>query len=302
MLNTFSRQLLVMHTAISRIFASPLAGFLNILVIGIALSLPAGIYVLLQNAQGLVTQLSGSPQISLFLEMDTSPEEVTQLRNRLDKNPSIQSIKFISRTEALYTLGQGTGLDDVIAGLESNPLPDALIISAKTNTAKSLEALRNELQQAPKVELAQLDSAWAYKLEAILDFARIAVLVLVSLLSLGLVAITFNTIRLQILTQRDEILVARLIGATDAFIRRPFLYFGAMQGLLGGFTAWLIIIASLQLLKQPLATLSQLYASNFTLLPLNLSDSLSLVFFSIYLGWMGAWLSVARHLSQIEPR
>lgn len=302
MMSALNTHIGVMRIALSRIFISPLAGFFNILVIGIALSLPAGMYVLLQNAQGLVAQLSGAPQISLFLAMDAMPEDVAQIRKQLDKHPGIKNIQFISRTEALTTLGQGTGLDDVITGLESNPLPDAFVITPDNNNAKSLEVLRNELQQIHGVDLAQMDSAWAYKLEAILDFARIAVLVLASLLSLGLIAITFNTIRLQILTQRDEILVAKLIGATDAFIRRPFLYFGAMQGLLGGISAWLIIVAGLLLLKHPLAALSQLYASNFNLQPLSLSDSLSLMLFSVYLGWLGAWLSVARHLSQIEPR
>lgn len=301
-MSALTRHTSVVRAALQRMFTSPLAGFLNILVIGISLSLPAGMYVLLQNAQGVVAQLSGLPQISLFLAMDALPDDIAQIRKLLTQQPEIKSIEFISRTEALNTLGQGTGLDDVIAGLQSNPLPDAFVITPKSNNAKSLEALRNELQQIPKVELAQLDSAWAYKLEAILDFARIAVLVLASLLSLGLIAITFNTIRLQILTQRDEIQVAKLIGATNAFIRRPFLYFGAVQGLLGGITAWLIIVLSLLLLRQPLAALSQLYASNFALQPLPLSDSLSLLLFSVYLGWLGAWLSVARHLSQIEPR
>ncbi len=302
MMSALNQHLGVMQTALRRMFTSPLAGFLNILVIGIALSLPAGMYVLLQNAQGLVAQLSGSPQISLFLTLDTTEDDIAQLRRQLAQHNGINGIEFISHTEALENLGKSTGLDDVIAGLESNPLPDAYVISPKSGDAKSLEELRNELQQWPGVELAQLDSAWAYKLEAILDFARVAALVLTSLLSLGLIAITFNTIRLQILTQRDEIQVAKLIGATDAFIRRPFLYFGAIQGLLGGIAAWSIIALGLQLLRQPMATLSQLYSSAFALQPLSLGDSLSLLLFSVYLGWLGAWLSVARHLSQIEPR
>lgn len=297
-----AHHLTVLHTALRRMFASPLAGFLNILVIGIALSLPTGMYVLLQNAQGLLTQLSGAPQISLFLNMSATPDDVHQIRTQLAHHPDIKTVAFISRIEALSTLGSETGLSDVIAGLENNPLPDAFVITPRSSNAKSLEILRDELQKIQAVELAQLDSAWAYKLEAILDFARVAILVLASLLSLGLIAITFNTIRLQILTQREEIQVSRLIGATDSFIRRPFLYFGALQGLFGGIAAWLVIACSLLLLKHPLSTLSQLYASNFSLQPLGFGDSISLLAFSIYLGWMGAWLSVARHLSQIEAR
>ena len=285
-----------------RMFASKLAGIFNILVIGIALSLPAGLYVLLQNVQGLVAQLSSTPQISLFMSMDAKSEDVDTLRKQLEQHPAIARVEFIARGQALEQLKQSTGLADVIGGLNQNPLPDAFIIYPKSGAAQSLDELRIELAKLPKVEQAQLDSAWAYKLEALLKFGRIMVLILVSLLSLALIAITFNTIRLQILTQRDEIEVAKLIGATNGFIRRPFLYFGATQGLLGGIMAWLIITLSLLLLNQQLHALTQLYASQFMLHPLSLGDSLTLLLFSMYLGWLGAWLSVARHLSQIEPR
>lgn len=301
-MSALNQHIRVAQTALRRMFSSPASGILNILVIGIALSLPAGMYVLLQNAQGLVTQVSGTPQISLFLMLDAAPDDIAQLRKKLMQNSAISKFVFVSRTDALKSLGQSNGLTDVIAGLEGNPLPDAYVVTPKSANARTLDELRGELQQLPHVDLAQLDSAWAYKLEAILEFTRILILILASLLSLALIAITFNTIRLQIMTQRDEIEVAKLIGATDAFIRRPFLYFGAMQGLLGGISAWLLITLSLHLLKQPLATLSQLYASNFSLHPLTLSDSLTLMLFSLYLGWIGAWLSVARHLSEIEPR
>ncbi len=285
-----------------RMFASPLAGTLNILVIGIALSLPAGMYVLLQNAQVLVEQLSGAPQISLFMNTDAKADDIDALRKQLESNPAITRVEFVARAQALEQLKQSTGLADVIGGLSRNPLPDAFIVFPEPGTPKSLDALRGELAKSPKVELAQLDSAWAYKLEALLNFGRMVVLILASLLSLALVAITFNTIRLQILTQRDEIEVAKLIGATNGFIRRPYLYFGAIQGLLGGIAAWLIIGISLLLLNRQLGTLAELYASQFSLHPMSLGDSLTLLLFSMYLGWMGAWLSVARHLSQIEPR
>jgi cell division transport system permease protein len=285
-----------------RMFSSKLAGILNILVIGIALSLPAGMYVLLQNAQGMVAQLSGTPQISLFMSMDAKADDVDKLRKQLEQHPAIARVEFVARAQALEQLKQSTGLADVIGGLNQNPLPDAFIVYPKPSAAQSLDELRIELAKLPKVEQAQLDSAWAYKLEALLKFGRMVVLILASLLSLALIAITFNTIRLQILTQRDEIEVAKLIGATNGFIRRPFLYFGAAQGLLGGIMAWLIITISLLLLNHQLNALSQLYASQFVLHPLSFGDSLTLMLFSMYLGWLGAWLSVARHLSQIEPR
>ena len=285
-----------------RMFESRLAGSLNILVIGIALSLPAGMYVLLQNAQALVEQLSGTPQVSLFLSMDAKTDDVDKLRKQLTQHPAIARIEFVARDQAMEQLKQSTGLADVIGGLSQNPLPDAFIVYPKQSEVQALEELRNELAKLPKMELAQLDSAWAYKLEALLKFGRMLALILASLLSLALIAVTFNTIRLQILTQRDEIEVAKLIGATNGFIRRPFLYFGAIQGLLGGIAAWLIISLSLLLLNWQLGALAQLYASEFSLNPLSPGDSLTLLLFSMYLGWLGAWLSVARHLSQIEPR
>lgn len=281
-------------------FSPKLAGLLNILVIGIALSLPVGMYVLLQNAQGLVEQLSGTPQISLFLNLKTNTNDIDKLRKQLEQNPAIDRIEFVSRELALEQLKQSTGLADVIGGLNQNPLPDAYIVYPKQGETRALEELRKGLEELPKVELAQLDSAWAYKLEALLNFGRMLALILASLLSLALVAITFNTIRLQILTQREEIEVAKLIGATNGFIRRPFLYFGAIQGLLGGIAAWLIISLSLLLLDWQLDALVQLYASQFALHSLSPGDSLTLLLFSMYLGWLGAWLSVARHLSQIE--
>ena len=285
-----------------RMFASPLAGSLNILVIGIALSLPAGMYLLLQNAQGLVAKLSDTPQISLFMDKDAKTDDIDKLRKQLEQHPAIARVEFVARAQALEHLKKSTGLADVIGGLQQNPLPDAFTVYPKSSAAQSLDGLRAELARLPKVELAQLDSEWAYKLEALLKFGRMVVLILACLLSLALVAITFNTIRLQILTQREEIEVSKLIGATNGFIRRPFLYFGAMQGLLGGITAWLIITLSLLLLNYQLGTLAHLYASKFTLHPLSLADSLTLLLFSMYLGWLGAWLSVGRHLSQIEPR
>lgn len=191
---------------------------------------------------------------------------------------------------------------DVVGSITQNPLPDAFIVYPNTTTPKALELLRDELNTWSHLEHVQLDSAWVHKLEALLDFARLAVLILAGLLSFALIAITFNTIRLQILTRREEIEVAKLIGASDGFIRRPFLYFGLTQGLLGGIAALLIVSGSLLLLNHNLADLTQLYSISFSLQALPLADSLALLGFSAYLGWLGAWFSVSQHLWQIEPR
>jgi cell division transport system permease protein len=196
----------------------------------------------------------------------------------------------------LEQLRQDSGLGDVIGGLDHNPLPDTFIVYPRQRDAKQLETLRDEFRRWPKLAHVQLDSEWARRLEALLDFSRMLLLLLATLLAIALVAITFNTIRLQILTRREEIEVSQLIGATPGFIRRPFLYFGSLQGLLGGLTAWGIIATSTHLLNSSLADLSRLYASGFSLLPLTMADSLALLGFAAFLGWFGAWLSVSQHL------
>lgn len=302
MSNWLIQHWLVLRFTLRRLLAAPVASLLNIAIMGIALSLPVGVYVLQQNVQGLAAQAAGTPQISVFMARDASKEEVAQTGKRLGQLDGIDHIEFVPREQALEQLKHSTGLADIIGGLNQNPLPDAYILYPRHGDPNTLEALRDELQKWPKLDQVQLDSAWARKLEAMLSFVRLAVLILSTLLSVALVAITFNTIRLQILTKRDEIEVSKLIGATHAFIRRPFLYFGLVQGLLAGAAAWLIIALSLHLLNDSLAHLAQLYASNFTLHHLSLGDSLSLLLFSGYLGWLGAWLSVSQHLWQIEPR
>ena len=302
MKNWLAQHVRVLLYTLRRLRATPASSLLNVLVIGIALSLPAGMYVLLQNVQNLAEQVAGTPQISVFLSMDANKDDIARIGRQLKQHEAVSLVEFVPREKALEQIKRTTGLADVIGGLTQNPLPDAYIIYPKKPDAQALETLRDELQKWPKLEHVQLDSAWARKLEALLKFGHLAVLVIAVLLSFALVAVTFNTIRLQILTQRDEIEVSKLIGATDAFIRRPFLYFGLLQGMLGGVAAWLIIIISLLLLNGSLAGLVQLYASSFTLRPPSAGNTLSLLCFSAYLGWMGAWLSVAQHLWQIEPK
>lgn len=294
--------LYVMQFTLRRLRTSPVASLLNILVIGVALSLPTGGYLLLQNVQSLSDKLVGTPQISIFLSMNVSRDEISRYTTQLEQHKDIARVEFVSREQALQQLQQSTGLADVTGGLTQNPLPDAFIVYPSSKDPHTLELLRDDLKSWPKFEHVQLDSAWARKLEALLKFGRLAVLILAVLLSFALVAITFNTIRLQILTQREEIEVSKLIGASNSFIRRPFLYFGLLQGLLGGTTAWLIITVSLSLLNVSLTDLTKLYASSFSLHQLSIADSITLLGFSAYLGWLGALMSVSQHLWQLESR
>ncbi len=302
MMNTLIEHLRVLRSTVQRLLLTPNATLLNILIIGIALSLPVGGYVLLKSLQNLTAQLTGAPQISVFLATGTSTNEIERIGEKLKQQATIKRIEFISRNVALKKLQQSTGLADVVGNLAQNPLPDAFIIYPKSTGSAAMETLRDELKAWPHFDHVQLDSAWVNKVEALLDFGTLAIAILAALLSFALIAITFNTIRLQILTRREEIEVAKLIGATDGFIRRPFLYFGLTQGLLGGITALLIVSGSLMLLNHNLSELTQLYASTFSLQALSFADSLTLLGFSAYLGWLGAWFSVSQHLWQLEIR
>lgn len=296
-----SQHVRALGMTLGQFLRSPLASLFNIGVIGVALTLPAGFYVGIVNLQSLSHRLAAAPQLSVFLALDAARADIAQIEGRLKQHPEVQKFRYVSREQALADMKAGSGLGDVMSGLTQNPLPDAFIVDARDGAAQSLEKLRDEFARWPKVVHVQLDAAWAKRLETVLKLGQLAVLMLTSLLAFALVAITFNTIRLQILTRREEIEVAKLIGATDTFIRRPFLYFGALQGLAGGLAAWGLIWAGIYLLHNGLADLSQLYGTTFQLHHLNPADSLGLLLFSAGLGWFGAWMSVGRHLSDNNP-
>lgn len=215
--------------SIRRLISSPLATLLSVFVIGVALSLPAGLYLALTGLQSAVGQLTRNPQITLFLDLDASPTEATELGERLRAHPNVQSVRFVGKDDALTELRRRSGLGDVFDSLGQNPLPDAFVVTAKDNHPDALERLRDTAGQWPRVAQATLDSAWARRLEAGLRIGRVVTVLLSALLGAALVAVTFNTIRLQILSRREEIEVAKLIGATNAFIRRPFLYLGLLD-------------------------------------------------------------------------
>lgn len=287
--------------ALRRLAGAPLASLLNITVIGVAFSLPTGVYMLLGNVQNFSGQLSGAPQLSVFLKPGTDKIAIEKLESHLRQHPQIASFRFISKDKALKQLKQKSGLADAVNSLTRNPLPDAFIIDAKSASPETLKQLRAEMLKWPDSEHVQLDSAWMERLNALLKLGQLAVLILTALLSFALIVVTFNTIRLQILTKRDEIEISKLIGATSNFIRRPFLYFGAIQGVAGGAIAWLIVAIAINLINSELTNLVQLYAVDFHLYHISFEDSISLLLFSSWLGWAGSWLSVASHLWQIEP-
>jgi len=287
--------------AVRRLADTPLTSLLNITVIGVAFSLPTGVYMLLGNVQNFSGQISEAPQLSVFLKPGTDKAAIEKLESHLKQHPQIANFRFISKDEALKQLKQKSGLADTVNSLTRNPLPDAFIIDARSVSPKTLKQLRTEMLKWPDSEHVQLDSAWMERLNALLKLGQLAALILTALLSFALIVVTFNTIRLQILTKRDEIEISKLIGATSNFIRRPFLYFGAIQGVAGGAIAWLIVAVVINLINSELTNLVQLYAIDFHLYHISFEDSISLLLFSAWLGWAGSWLSVASHLWQIEP-
>jgi cell division transport system permease protein len=267
---------------------------LNALVIGIALALPAGGYALLESLRPAAARLALEPRISLFLEPQVRRSDAEALGKRLRADPRIRAVRFIPREEALKEMSAVQGLAEVIGALGRNPLPDAFVVTSNENIA-------DELARLPGVAHVQADAVWARRLAAAAAVLQLGLSLLAALLGAALVAVTFNTIRLQILTQRDEIEVSKLIGATDAFIRRPFYYLGLLQGLVGGAVALALVAAALALLNREVVLLAESYGSAFRLAFLPAAEAAAVVLFAGFLGWLGAQLSVARHLRAIEP-
>ena len=280
---------------------SPFTTLLNICVIGIALALPIGGYVILGSVQHVARAHGSTPQLSLFLALDAGADDVGALRERLKQHANVLRFTFVPRDQALRELRASAGLAEIVDSLQHNPLPDAFVVDARDGAAGTLEQMREEFRKWPRVMHVQLDSAWARRLEVFLGLGEVLVLLLASVLGFGMAAVTFNTIRQQILTQRVEIEVSRLIGATDSFVCRPFLYYGAVLGGLGGVAAWALVAAGTHVLNRGLAELGALYGADLRLLPLTLAESGGILLASAALGWLGAWLSVHRHLRAADP-
>ena len=298
-MNRFLTQhLAALHDALRRLVAAPLNTILSLVVIGTALALPSAGWVTLDNLRGLTGSASGVQQISLFVTLDASKKDIGDIESRL-RETKAGSWRFVPREEALKRLQASEGMAEIIASLPKNPLPDAFVVEPIDTRPEALEALAQTFNQWPKVAHVQLDSAWVRRFDAFLRIGKLSLTLLAALFAGALMAVTFNTIRLQILAQAAEIEVAKLIGATDAFIRRPFYYFGALQGVLGGLFAALLVSIGAALLAAPLGELIALYGGTFTLRGLSPPNIAALAGFGGCLGWLGATLSVAIHLRRI---
>jgi cell division transport system permease protein len=292
-----------------RHLARPRSGFLlNVLVVAIALALPFAGLTVLENIRPVSEQLAVEPEISIFLAMDTPREKATalapQIRRIVQDGRNAAKLEFVPRENALNALKNRSGLGDAVVALGSNPLPDAYVLKLAgfddAADARRIDTIAVQLQSLPGVEHVQVDSAWVKRLAALLHVLRVVLAFLAATLGVVVIAVVFNTIRLQVMNQREEIEVSRLVGATDRFIYRPFYYTGALLGLCAGALALGAVAVALYPLNDAIADFARLYASEFRLAPLGILPTAALLAASAVLGLFGALLSVRRHLARLN--
>lgn len=289
--------------ALGTLSRNPVATGLTVAVIGIALALPAALGVLVQSGRSLAGGWADVRDFSVYLAPGTALDSAESLARDLRGNSGVESVRVIPADTAAAELGKDPGFAGAMAALETNPLPHTLVVRPKeTIDAAALEALGAEVRKAPGVDLVKLDLQWVERLNAALDVLRRLGLLIGGLLIAAVVIVVGNTIRLDIQNRSAEIEVAKLLGATDAFVRRPFLYLGLWYGILGGLVAVLILLAGLWALGGPITRLAGLYGSSFELGGASGSSLLAVLGGGILAGWGGAWMAVSRHLAAIQPK
>lgn len=304
----FRHHFAAFNAAFRHLFKAPGNFFLNVLVVSIALALPFAGLVILENVRPVSEQLVVKPEISLFMKLDASREQsdavIPQIRKILKDNDSKAQIVFIPREKALDNLKNKTGLEDVLATLGTNPLPDSFVVTLTgfehAMDVTGVDKITTQFKQIDSVDVVQMDSAWVQRLAALLHILRLVLLFLAVSLGAVVVAVVFNTIRLQVMTQADEIEVSRLFGATNAYIHRPFYYTGALLGLFAGVLALGLVVLGLQPLNEAIANFAHLYASEFALAPPSWPVTAVLLATSALLGLLGALISVRRHLARLS--
>jgi cell division transport system permease protein len=294
----------VARESLVRLLRTPMQSLLTWLVVAIALALPAVLYLALGQFQTLSETWQTQPRISVFLHMEAREEAARKLRDELLGREEIAAVDYVSPDQALREFELFSGLGNVLETLDENPLPAVLVVhpSSAHSAPDQLEQLRRSLQAQTLVEDVRLDMDWVRRLHQIMIIGQRLVVAMAFLLALGVLLVVGNTIRLAIESRRDEIVVIKLVGATNAFVRRPFLYTGFWYGFGGGLLAWLLLTAGIQWLSGPVAGLAQLYQSGLRLQGLNWWESLVILFGAGSLGLLGAALAVSKHLHTIEPR
>lgn len=287
-----------------RFKSNKLSTLLICLAIGVTLALPCLLYAVLDSANGLANNVKSESQLSVFLKLDHSEEALVALKISLKNNAAIKTFKFVSKDDALKNLQAADvnkvvpSYNDMLSSLEKNPLPDAFFIKPKQLDNDAIESLKSTLSKLDGVQAVIVDGAWLKRLNALLALGQKALMIVAGLLAFALVAVIGNTIRMQILTQQAEINLSYLIGATKSFIRRPFLYAGALYGMLGGLFALLITYAAIALFNQSLAPLAAEYQANFALPFPNFSVCFVICALALWLGIIAAYLVVTKSLSQ----
>jgi cell division transport system permease protein len=289
--------------SLGRLAQHKLATTLTILVIGIALALPACLHLLVSNAQIATGNWNRAVDLTVFLKRPTSAEEARRTTERIRQRRDVGEAQLILADEALKEFRRDSGFGDAIDALNENPLPHTIVVrpAAVYTNAANLQSLAADVRALPSVEAVQLDTAWVNRLNAILEAFQRGLLLAAAVLGLGVMVIVGNTIRLDIQNRRDEIEVTKLVGASDAFVRRPFLYNGFWYGLGGALTAWVITLVAIAVLREPTAKLAGLYGSSFELGALGLEASAVLLASGVALGWLGSYIAATRHLRKIEP-
>ncbi|HEX8587908.1 permease-like cell division protein FtsX [Pseudomonas sp.] len=288
--------------SLRRLGKQPIGSFFTCLVMAIALSLPMGLSLLLSNVERLGGSWQRAAQISLYLQLEASPSEGEGLVRQIKEMAGVADAEYISRDEALNEFQKQSGLGEALKELPENPLPGVVLVTPLEVDKAALEALRTHLAELPKVQQAQLDLVWVERLAAILKLGDRFVFGLTVLLVAALLLVIGNTIRLHIENRRTEIEVIKLVGGTDSYVRRPFLYMGALYGLGAGVLSWGVLAFGLDWLNEAVVRLAGLYGSNFALAGVPVSDGLSLLLGAVLLGYIGAWIAVARHLRELAPR
>ena len=288
--------------SLGRLSRTPFNFMMTIGVIGITLSLPAGMMVAIDNFKAVSGTISLNHNMSVFLKVSATKDDANKLLAQLTENPKVSSTTLIDKQAALDEFKQYSGFNAALNLVEKNPLPHVIQLTPHTDftNTRALEILLAEINQNPLVDNAQLDMTWMKRLNALLSIAQRSITLITLLLGIAVLLIVSNTIRLELQNRREEIEITRLVGATQAFIRRPFIYSGFWYGLFGGILACLLVQLSLWILDGPTSTLSNLYGSGFDLHYLSFSNMLNWLVFSVLLGITGSWIVVSQHLSTLE--
>lgn len=298
------RHLQTLVGSLGRLWQQPFSALLTVLVIGIALALPACLHVLVQNVRAASGGWSNALDISVYMKPGTSIDEAKRAAERIGKRRDVSNVTVVKADDALAEFRRNSGFGEALDALKDNPLPHALIVrpAQEFRGPGQVGGLVAELKRLPGVDIVQLDTEWVSRFNAILDIVRRIVLLAAALFALGILVIVGNTIRLDIENRRDEIEVTKLVGGSDAFVRRPFLYSGAWYGLGGGLIAWLIVAVVILILGEPVRRIAGLYGSSYALQGLGGPGVGALVIGGIALGWLGSYIAATRELRGIEPK